>query len=735
MPKLNRPPLLFRVVVHALVVCIIAPTSGCTAWRRLAPGPHDTTASYHDNYGINIAYPQVAQCAGSCSDDIGAAALATMRPLTLEDPSELPTFDLSLAECVRIAVANSPVIRNIGGTIVNSPTATQTVFNPALSASSPQSAEAALAAFDANYTQQLFWNNTDQPSNRQPFSIPGTGGNPPLIFAPFVQSRGATFVSELNKQTATGARFALRHNVNYLKTQDPSFLQQRFPSSFVGFLEAEYRQPLMQGAGTLFNRIAGPTPPGSPGNPGVYNGVLIARINEDLSLAEFENAVIALINDVEQSYWQLTTAYRVLAANVAGRDSAQQTFQFQKVRLEVGTGRADEEAQARSQFYQFQAQVEQSLGGPQGLYALEQQLRYLIGLPATDGRLIRPSTDPTDVQIVFDWESAVGQALSRRVEIRRQKFNVKRRELELIAARLGRKPRLDLLAVYRWRGFGDRLLGSGDDGEFDNFYDTLTDGDFQEGQLGVEMTWPVGLRAASLAVQNAKLNLRRERAVLCETELRISHDLSTAARGVELNFQLVETNYNRYQSDLRQVEVLRRRYRDGNDPINFLLQAQQQVVASETAFYQSLSNYNLAIRDLHREKGSLLAYSGVGLAEGPWCPGAAEDAQRVGRFLEPRRNPDAIQTGPIVASGGFDPSAIQPGIDPGVSIRQVEGYGDAGGESSNDSDDDEPAGMIDATGSDDPELVPTGDGEIENEMTQNDETPTDLDALLQQLKD
>ena len=71
--------------------------------------------------------------------------------------------------------------------------------------------------------------------------------------------------------------------------------------------------------------------------------------------------------------------------------------------------------------------------------------------------------------------------------------------------------------------------------------------------------------------------------------------------------------------------------------------------------------YNLAIRDLHREKGSLLGYNQVQLAEGPWAAGAAYDACQIGRFLEPRVVRRACGPAPLT-SGPFDPSAVQ-GID------------------------------------------------------------------------
>ena len=34
---------------------------------------------------------------------------------------------------------------------------------------------------------------------------------------------------------------------------------------------------------------------------------------------------------------------------------------------------------------------------------MENRLRYLMGLAATDGRLIRPKDEPTTAKVVFDW--------------------------------------------------------------------------------------------------------------------------------------------------------------------------------------------------------------------------------------------------------------------------------------------------------------------------------------------
>lgn len=635
-PPIRRLGRIHRSLYFSFVIAFCF--SGCGLLRDSVPaGPNDTTASYHDDFGLNIAYPEVDAIQSDSREEIAT----TIEPFSFEDPSELPNIEISLHDAVRKALTSQPVLRRAGSTFNArvTPQAVTTRFDPGITAASQQGTEAALSAFDAQYRQQLTWSKSDTPRNQQQ-----AFGQPSVLDAD-----SAFFNGEISKATATGASFALRHVANYRKSNQgvgDTFDFRLFPSAFTGWLEAEWRQPLLQGAGTEFNRIAGPN-----ARVGQYNGVLIARINEDVSLADFETGVIQMVADVEQAYWNLVTAYRLLNTIVKAREAALQTWQIQKARLEVGTGRADDEAQARSQYYQFDAQVKNALAGQAGLYESEQQLRYLIGLPATDGSLIKPTTEPTDARVIFDWDSALSQALKRRVEVRQQKLLVQRRELELTAAKLNYRPRLDFLGQYRYQGIGDHLVPG--------FYENLFDGNYQEWQAGIELSYPVGFRAAGSAVAHAKLNLKREHAVLEQTEYQISHLLSNAARDVETRHELMETNYNRLQSDLNQVDVLRIRYQQGSDSINFLLQAQRQVVNSASDFYRSLSDYNLAIRNFHREKGSLLAYNHVQLAEAAWAEAASDSAYHVGRYLTPRKNPKEVTAPKNPSSATFNPSEVQ----------------------------------------------------------------------------
>ncbi len=611
--------------------------TGCSPVRKFKF--NSDGKSYHQAFATQIEYPNVKSC-------LDPDVLAAPTPLAIENPADVPAWEIKLDEAVRMALQRSDILRSIGGSIVQSPISSRSVYDPALAESNPLGGvDAALSAFDAQVTSELFWQKNDRPSNIDPgFAF----FSPPV----FLQT-AANFQSQIAKRTATGASFAARHNILYDNNNRANRL---FTSDYTGWFEVEWRQPLMRGAGVDYNRIAGPN-----SNVGQYNGVLIARINTDISLADFEQSVITFINDVETAYWELYFSYRNLQTQIAGRTSSQLTWQRVTELQKAGArgGEADNEAQARSQYYLFDAQVKESLSGPNGLYAAEQRLRYLLGLPPTDGRLLKPVEDPMEGAVVYDWQSSLADALCKRVEIRRQKWSIKRRELELVAARMNKRINLDALTQYRYRGLGNHLIGSASSvTDFDNLYQNILTGDYQEWQAGFELSYPVGFRQAGAAIANAQWNLAREQSLLKEQELRISHDLSNSARQILRAFELVQTNYNRQDADKLQAEVLRSRYEQGLININFLLQAQQQLANSQSAYFRSLIDYQLALRDFHREKGSLLTYSQVALSESAWPAPAYQNAVERGRFFEPQPNPELVETPAPVSTGAFDPHRV-----------------------------------------------------------------------------
>ncbi|MEM6690843.1 MAG: TolC family protein, partial [Planctomycetota bacterium] len=264
--------------------------------------------------------------------------------LTEETITEDNTRNLTLEDAIAIALRNSTVLRDLGGTVLNSPSAITAYIDPALAFTDPRfGQEAALADFDATLTGALQFENNDRAFNNQ---FVGDAG---LFKQDFHNYNWG-----ISKQAATGAVFNFQHVTLYDSNNQ---LSNRLGStSWETYLEGQIRQPLLQGAGTEFNRIAGPN-----AQPGNINGVLIARVRQDLSVADFQRGVRNLVADIENAYWDLYFAYRDLEAKIEVRDKALEVRRAEEAK--GNAGQASDAAQAREQYYRFQVDVVDSLNG------------------------------------------------------------------------------------------------------------------------------------------------------------------------------------------------------------------------------------------------------------------------------------------------------------------------------------------------------------------------------------
>ena len=592
-------PISKRYCRYSFVALALAMVSlvGCyKSNKRISSYPQ---AAPCQNFLQQIEYPDL--CDESSTD---GSDLISGPPITISNFHEQEPWDLSLDECVLMALQGSKVMQRLGGVVVNSPQGATTTFDPALVETNPlQSVEAALSAFDAQASTSFIFNHSERSFNNL-----FIGGG-----AASLTTDASTFQGQLTKTAATGARLTLRNQIDYNRNDSPVNL---FGSTYDILNLLEIRQPLARGSGALFNRIAGPN-----GAPGQYNGVLIARIRGDVTLADFEAAVRTLVRDVETNYWELYFAYRDLDTKSAARDAARETWENRKLRLVGGLDRPDDEAQARQQFFNFENQVVNALTGTAvgqlGLIGAERNLRRLLGLTVNDGRVIRPSTEPVTTPIVFDWDDSQHQALGRRVELRRQKWIIRQRELELIAAKELNRWQFDFVGQYGFRGFGDNLFGSRSRPNGSAF-DDLINGDLDDWQLGVEWGGPIGLRQGHLAVRNAELNLTREKTVLREQQRQILHDLSASMVEIDRSFVALKTNANNRIAIEEELIPKQKRFEGGEDQIFFLLDVQQRLATIESAVHRSITEYNQALLNHAFSTGSLLSRYNIRLSEGPW---------------------------------------------------------------------------------------------------------------------
>ncbi len=671
---MSRP---FQTAVAFLLIALTV----CTGCHPTQPffASKDNDLSHYIAVSEKIEYPDV--CTTSLAD-----AKDSKDPLTVSNPEFNEIWDLTLQECVDITLKNSKVLRNYGGALVTGipvttassdrllaqPESAKTVYDPDIRESDPNyrskfrdsngqingslasgmadpshgqspptaqnsgGVEAALGEFDADLIMSSgvgsgLFGRVHQPLNRIP---------PEIGFFPNTTDGTVSgLTTTVGKKTATGAAFYVANRTSYEWTDlnaKPSYqpLQSYWQTTF----EVGWDQPLLRGRGTQINRIP----------------LMLARMNKDISLTEFETAVRNTVSDVENSYWDLHLAYRNLETAKISRDSAQIAWRIARGK-NPGPGSAAEEAQATEQYFNFRGMVERSLSE---LYSKENQLRFLMGLAATDGRLIRPIDEPTMAKVTFDWCAIVAETLERYPELRKARWEIKQRELELVAAKNTLLPQLDLGARYRWIGAGNDLT----QGNGQPWYqpgssatETLTSGEFQEFAFLFNFNIPVGFRRELAAVRNAQLKLARQKALLEDMELNATHLLGTAIRDLDRSFVLIQTHFNRWSAAETEVNSLRAQYEGGKITLYELLDSQRRRAQAQSDFYIAVTEHSKAIAGVHFRKGSTLEFNNISLAEGPWPQKAYWDALERARERDASYYLDYGFTRPNVVSRGEVP--------------------------------------------------------------------------------
>lgn len=508
-----------------------------------------------DSHVQAASYTAVAEHPLPRVRDIGAL---TLRPMSLD-------------EAIRIALENSPVIRGAGGQTLG------TTFNPAIFATDPNlGPEAALAAYDTQLKSSLGHNNGSNALSSGSFGV-------------FSQP---TDMAELGvgRTFSNGSRVHLGSVGGY---------DTVLAGGVFGAYGGEMRFPLMRGAGTEFNRIAGPN-----ARPGAYHGIWITQLDASKIDLELEQAVQDLVREVAMTYWALYFSYHDLEAKQAALEQARQTWLREQTRVAEQVSPPDAEATARQQYYSADAAVQNAISGTgpggTGVYGAELKLRTLLALPAADGSLIQPTSLPLEAELHFDWNEALQLAHTRRVELRKQQVEIQKRELELRAARNLRRPQFDVVGRYR-RPAAD--LGN---------RDTSFAGALQGWQVGVEYSRAWGNRREDAAVRNAELNLRRDRVLLEERYRQVSAQLRFAFTELERAYGVTQSLILSRDAAKIRLQAEQERHAAGEAHIDSVLEAQIRATQSETSMLRSLVDYNLAVINLQYVRGTLLETFGVG---------------------------------------------------------------------------------------------------------------------------
>ncbi|MCH7702464.1 MAG: TolC family protein [Planctomycetes bacterium] len=462
-------------------------------------------------------------------------------------------------------------------------------YNPAVEQTRVVEAE---AAFDPLFFANLTRDKVERPS-----------GSPELTGT---TSNSLSMAGGIRKLLPTGLQVTTSFSMTRSSSDSPF---QVLDPVYFGQLQMELRQPLARGFGLDYNRSL----------------IHIAKNSRTVSDLAFHVQVRDTVISIERAYWDLVRARREVV--VAARLLAELEQVLNHLRA-----RADFDV-VPIQLYDTEARLERNraafVRSLNNVRNTEDALIALMNDPqinlADDVELL-PTAVPSVHGLLVDRIGELQTALDHRPEIRQAELTVDNAKLAVGREKNEMLSRVDMVLRYSVDGLGANA---------DQSFDQVTDHDFTEYFFGLEFELPIGNRAPRAAWFRAKLQHEQARFRLMETKEQVLLDVNVRVRELQTTYDQLSPNFKSVVAADKQVNsIVARAERKDFTQLNAELNAREGLAASRRALLDSAIDFNLAIAELERAKGTLLGYNGI-VIEGSEVP-----ADRAPERQDPRAIPD-----------------------------------------------------------------------------------------------
>lgn len=370
----------------------------------------------------------------------------------------------------------------------------------------------------------------------------------------------------------------------------PANVLNGFNPSYTNSLGVSLTQPLLKGFGLDYNRAT----------------IELARDQQKISREQFEQNVRETILGVEKAYWTLVRVRRtvLILAESVGQNAV--TYQSIVERLKYDATpveQANSQSEWRSSEVSFQEAVK-------AVRDAEDVLKNLMNDPdfrLSDDVEIVPTDDPLVAPVMLDQFAEVRTALEERSEIRAARLLIDQTRIGTMKAKNETLPQLDAKFSYEIQGLGPN---------WEDSYYNMTKDFFQSYSYGITLTYPIGNRGPEAALTKARLqesqalvNLRR---VMDDAVL----DVNNAVRDLRVRYEQVPSAFDAVVAAVRNLRSLQARTEKINPAfLDTELRGVQNIAQTRSQLLQIITDYNIALVQLERSKGTLLRYNNIVLSD------------------------------------------------------------------------------------------------------------------------
>ena len=408
---------------------------------------------------------------------------------------------------------------------------------------------------------------------------------------------------------ASGAAATLSWS-NFLQDSNQSTLN--FNPSLRTWMTLRVTQPLMQGFGRTVNA----------------RQIRVARNNREISDLVFKQQIISVVSRIQLAYWDLVTLRAMVDARNEDLRLAQQLYNDNKLRVEIGTLAPVDLVRSEGEVAQRRQDLTLAEGRVRRQEVLIKTALSANGLASTflaDVKIL-----PTDeiqevpeVEQIQPVQDLIAMALQSRAELAQFRIGLTNNDLDLKAIRNAMLPSIDVFADLTNNGLAGRFNDTGDGGAVsDYFLGGLGRGlgqvfrrNFPDYQVGVQVSLPLRNRRAQADMAASLLERRQQDIRLRQQENSIRADV----QNVVIDLQEARAQYEvaREGRELQQktLDGEQQRFNLGRAEILSVVQAQRDLALARI---QELSAHNSYVRakvNLQLTTGQTLEANSVRLEE------------------------------------------------------------------------------------------------------------------------
>jgi outer membrane protein TolC len=589
-----------------------------------------------------IAFVCLLACLGllGCAHDLVVAPpiLPEQQSIEVRDPSRFPRARvpelpppatvaeqdreaqeqfLTLDEAIRIALANSRVVRVLTG--LTAAASGRTIYDVAIT-------NASIDQEQARFDPTLNLANTFD-RNETPTAVFDPHPNVTITGDRVDGYHMAFGLSKFNVLGGTTSLGITDNRTQIAPGYRPGNPTDVFPLNPENrhAIELKYTQPLLQGAGPDANLAP----------------VVIARLNTEISFFQFKESMQNLLQGVIAAYWSLVFARTDEWARQQQVQQGTAALARAEARGRVGMGNAGEIAQSRLALANFKAFL---ITAQANVLQREAALRNIMGLPPSGGPRLVPVTPPTTQRLRPIWQEIVRLAEERRPDVIELKLIIEADQQRLLQAQNNALPKVDATTYYRWNGLEGTTPGGANR--------STEGGQFADWSLGVNFSVPLGLRQGRAAVRQHELIIARNWANLDQQLHLVTHDLATSTRSLAQFFAQYEANREAREAARGNLEQQAAAFRAERTIFINVLQAITDWGNAVSAEAQALTEYNVELANLERQTGTILETHGVVFHEERW-----QAVGPCGCLAPTRPYPSSMSPGP---NAGIYPAGKEP---------------------------------------------------------------------------